>query len=107
MLLMPSQAMLEGSLSQNYRLQAGSGQTVEIELVEVRGATPMSDMYTCYSAVFRLPRGMAAEQGTYSLSDPQGRTWDLFLTPITPDANGLHRLEAVFHCLLSGVMADA
>ncbi len=57
----------------------------------------MNQDYVCYSAVFGLPAGVFAAQGTYRVSRGSGESWSLFMAPIKPDAEGNARVEALFH----------
>ncbi len=94
---MPSQAFLQSALKTQFHIEGGSGELVPSTLAEVREGIAMSTRHTCYAAVFELPPEVSAAQGTYRVRDPQGGSWELFMTPIAPTQVGQHRLEAVFH----------
>ena len=73
------------------------GQSVTLELREVSQRIAMSERYECFSLDFRLPPGLALGQGLYRVGGPCGNAWELLLTPLLPDRQGRHCLEAVFH----------
>lgn len=93
---MPSQADLENAVSQIFQLQDDHGAVADVQLLSVDTGVSMGADYTCYAAVFAMPPGMAATQGTYRVSRADA-AWSLFMAPIRPDASGRARLEAVFH----------
>jgi len=93
---MPSRVVLEKSVSEIFQLQDDHGTVTDVQLLAVDEGVRMTQGYTCYAAVFALPPGLAATQGTYRVSRAAD-AWSLFLVPIRPDASGRARLEAVFH----------
>jgi hypothetical protein len=97
----PSQTVLANALNQVFQLQDDHGTVTDVELLSVDEGVRMSQDYACYAAVFGLPPGMAATQGTYQVSRAE-HAWSLFMAPIRPDASGRARLEAVFHYRSSG-----
>jgi hypothetical protein len=97
---LPSQADLENAVSQIFQLQDDHGTLAEVQLLSVAEGVSVAPDYTCYTAVFGMPDGLAATQGTYRVSRDED-AWSLFMAPIRPDAGGRARLEAVFHYRLS------
>jgi hypothetical protein len=98
---MPSQADLETAVSQIFQLQDDHGTVADVQLLSVDEGVSVTSDYTCYAAVFGMPPGMAATQGTYRVSRAEA-AWSLFMAPIRPDASGRARLEAVFHYRMRG-----
>jgi hypothetical protein len=96
MMEMPSQADLQGAVNQIFQLQDDHGALADVQLLSVADGVSMAPDYTCYTAVFALPPGLAATQGTYRVSRTDA-AWSLFMAPLHPDATGRMRLEAVFH----------
>jgi hypothetical protein len=94
---MPSKSLLQAALSESFLLRDDHGTVVNVELLSVNDGVPMNNDYVCYSALFALPSGMAASQGTYRISRGNGEAWSLFMSPIMSDAAGRTRLEALFH----------
>jgi hypothetical protein len=92
----PSQAVLQKAVSQVFELQDDHGMVAEVQLLSVDEGVRMAQDYTCYAAVFALPPGMAASQGTYRVSRAAD-AWSLFMVPIRPDVSGRALLEAVVH----------
>jgi hypothetical protein len=97
---MPSQADLANAVNQIFQLQDDHGAVAQVQLLSVEAGVSMGPDYTCYAAVFAMPAGMAASQGTYRLSRDDA-AWSLFMAPIRTDAAGRARLEAVFHYRMS------
>ena len=93
---MPSQSDLRAAVNQIFQLQDDHGNVVDVQLVSVDEGVSMASDYTCYAAVFAMPSGLAATQGTYRVSRAEA-AWSLFMAPLRPDASGCVRLEAVFH----------
>ena len=93
---MPSQPALRSAVGQVFQLQDDHGTVTHVQLLSVAEGVRMARDYTCYAAVFGLPQGLAATQGTYRVSRADD-AWSLFLAPILPGADGRARLEAVFH----------
>lgn len=97
----PSQADLENAVSQIFQLQDDHGNVADVQLLSVERGVSVAPDHTCYSAMFGMPDGLAATQGTYRVSRAEA-AWSLFLAPIRPDAGGRARLQAVFHCRTRG-----
>ncbi len=95
--IMPTQSELTGLQGMQLMTMDDAQATVPLTLTTVYTGTPLNDGYLCYSATFQLPPNTTAAQGTYRLYYAQDKYWDLFLTPIKPTAEGIGRLEAVFH----------
>ena len=93
---MPSQTVLQEAVNQFFQLQDDHGVVADVQLLCVDQSAYVAPGCTCYSAVFALPPGAAASQGTYRVSRA-GAAWSLFMAPIRPDASGRACLEAVFH----------
>lgn len=86
-----------------FRLRAGAGEPLPLELVEVRRATYADDPAAVgpagrrepFNLLFRGPRNPYARQGTHRLEHDRLGTLEIFLVPLGPDAAGM-RYEAVF-----------
>jgi hypothetical protein len=98
---MPTQADLQKAVSQIFQLQDDHGSVAEVQLLSVAEGVSVAPDYTCYAAVFAMPEGLAATQGTYRVSRAED-AWSLFMAPLRPDADGRARLEAVFHYRVRG-----
>jgi len=99
----PSQAELQARIGQAFTLQDAEGHSAALTLLSVRDGIGLDSDYVSYSAVFGLPPGITAPQGSYQISPaneaPAHGGWLLFVTPVRPDRQGVARLEAVFHTL--------
>ena len=74
-------------------------QTVDLELVEVKGYLPQENEQTGmerFSVFFDGPGDTRLPQNVYSLTHEQMGQFDIFLVPISGDRNGF-RYEAVFN----------
>lgn len=93
----PTQADLIALKGMQLVVKGSANMDVAITLTSVDKGIPMSASYLCYSAIFQLPPNMTAAQGTYRLFYAEDKYWDLFLTPIHKNNQGISQLEAVFH----------
>ncbi|WP_336331678.1 DUF6916 family protein [Pseudomonas putida] len=93
----PSRADLADADPAGFVLQVAPEQGIRVTLVDVREGVAMNDRFECYSLMIALPRGVAMVQEVYRLFGPDGRHWDLLMTPLLPDPDGRHILEAVVH----------
>jgi len=103
---MPSQSLLAGALHETFYLQDECGAVANAELLSVDAGVRLNQDYVCYSAVFGLPAGVLAAQGTYRVSRSNGDSWPLFMAPIRPDAAGKARMEALFHYRAEPALAE-
>jgi hypothetical protein len=94
---MPSLTVLQAALFQEFRLEDGVGNHLPVILQSALPGIAMSAKHVCYAMELLLPPGARVGQGTYRLRHPMGESWDLFMSPILPHADGRHRLEAVIH----------
>lgn len=53
-----------------------------------------------------LPKGVELPSNVYRLFGPDGQHWVLLMTPVLPEPDGRHVLEAVIHRQV-GVAANA
>ncbi|QDQ26855.1 hypothetical protein FNU76_11030 [Chitinimonas arctica] len=107
----PSQAQLNDTLGQTYRLVLPWGESMPVELVRVSSGVPMNTRYCCYAAEFALPAGTQLGQAVYTLAPPapggDALSWPLLLTPIGPAEDGPVLMEAVFHYPVPQVQAES
>lgn len=104
-LLSPSElnsAAFGARLNETFRLSAPDAkdsETVEIELVDVRGLkgdTPRDDR-SPFSLLFRGPEGLALEQAIYRFENDEMGAMDLFLVCVGPDSEDRRmRYEVIF-----------
>lgn len=96
----PAIGAFQACLQQKFRMGLGAGNSLDLELIEVRdlGRRRHSDgsQLTCYALIFRAPTRAAAPQATYQVQhDTLGRL-EIFLVPIGADEVGM-RYEAIFN----------
>ncbi len=89
-----------GHLGGTFRIYAGSGEPLELELISATGlgGSPeggASGRRQPFSIVFRGPGDILLPQRTYWVEHEQIGSFDLFLVPIGPDEKGLC-YEAIF-----------
>lgn len=80
-----------------FKLTAGGGQTVDIELIEISDLKE-SQYQQSFSLLFLLPETYTAEQGLFDIEHEQLGAMQLFLAPVGID-NGRLQMEAVFNLL--------
>lgn len=90
-------ATFEPHLGDLFRLGAGDGQGADLVLIEaaVLPTSAADRLRPPFSIIFRGPPGPLISQGIHRLEHTGIGTFDLFLVPIGPDADGM-RYEAVF-----------
>jgi hypothetical protein len=93
----PSRAELAKADPQGFILQIAPEQGIRVSLVGVREGVAMNERYDCYALMIALPIGAALPQAVYRLHGPDGQHWDLLMTPLLPDPDGRHILEALIH----------
>lgn len=95
--VIPSRADLADADPAGFVLQIAPEQGIRVTLVDVLEGVAMNDRFECYSLMIALPAGVALGQEVYRLFGPDGRHWELLMTPLLPDPDGRHILEAVIH----------
>lgn len=89
-------------LGSKFRMHVDSGSVLEVELIEVKSLAPASQAgepsggRAPFSIVFRGPRQPVLPQKIYTLEHKRLETFEVFLVPIGPDAEGM-RYEAIFN----------
>lgn len=91
-----TQKSLSEQLNTKFRLSSGTGQNVELELVEVTDAGEVTGQTERFSALFRSSLEHFFQQGTFSLEHEQLGSFDLFIVPVRKDDAGFY-YEAVFN----------
>lgn len=74
-----------------------AGEPIGLALIEAisLGESPGEGLRAPFSLMFRAPGEVVLGQGMYRLQHPTGQGLDIFLVPVTPDAEGV-RYQAVF-----------
>jgi hypothetical protein len=85
-------------LNSIFHQRADDGQTVDFELVKVQ-AKETSPKQEEFSLIFRGPLDLPIMQGMFRLEHEKLGTEDIFLVPISRDAEGVY-YEAVFNRFL-------
>lgn len=98
---MPSQQELQTLVGSAFSISDSQGRSVPATLLSVHSGVAIDEWHVSYSAVFGLPLGITAPQGSYQIA-PQAAAddesgWMLFVTPLRPGRDGQPLLEAVFH----------
>ena len=90
-------ATFGAQLNEEFTLTPPDGPAVAVRLVEATplGPAPADGLRAPFSIVFRGPADRALGQGMYRLGHAAIGSFELFLVPIAPDADG-RRYEAVF-----------
>jgi hypothetical protein len=81
-------------VGEEFRVHHGEDQTMPTRLVEATAAGPGVHRDQ-FSLVFRGPPDMVLPQQIYRIDHDEMGSFELFLVPIGPDADGM-RYEAVF-----------
>ena len=87
---------LSEQLNTKFRLSSETGQSVELELVEVTDNGEVAGQTERFSAVFRGSLEHFFQQGMYALEHEQLGSFELFIVPIRKDEAGFY-YEAVFN----------
>ncbi|GAB7529233.1 hypothetical protein PS3A_16420 [Pseudomonas sp. 3A(2025)] len=96
--LIPTREDLHDADPEGFALQIAPGQGLKVSLLQVREGLPMSAGYDCYSLLLALPQGVKLPQAVFNLFGPgREQPWALLMTPVKPEADGRHVLEAVIH----------
>ena len=88
------------NLNTKFRIPFESGQTAELELVEVV-ETMRTPGRQQFSVFFRGPLEYLLPQGTYHLGHEKMGTVSIFIVPVGREQDGF-RYEAVFNYMLPG-----
>lgn len=94
---MPRRVELAEADPEDFVLQIAPEQGIRVSLLEVRDGVPMDGRYECYSLMVALPKGVQLPSNVYRLFGPSGEHWELLMTPVMPEPDGRHVLEAVIH----------
>lgn len=94
----PTREDLQDADPEGFVLQVTPEQGLKVSLLQIREGLPMTPDYDCYSLLFALPVGVHLPQAVFNLFGP-GRTqpWMLLMSPVKPEPDGRHVLEAVIH----------
>lgn len=96
---LPTAAHFTQQLHTRFRVRVDAPRPLELELVEVKGwqagATEQQGLER-FALYFNGPADTFMPQSTYTLEHEQLGALDIFLVPVTQDANGF-RYEAVFN----------
>lgn len=89
----------EPYLATDFRLDPGSGPTIEVRLTDVRrlGLQPGAPRIEPFVLVFSGPATPVLPQATYALEHDEVGPMELFLVPTGQDADGHVWYEAVFN----------
>lgn len=101
---MPSQQELQNLVGSAFSISDSQGRSVPATLLSVHSGVAIDEWHVSYSAVFGLPLGITAPQGSYQIAPqpasgdaPPHPGWMLFVAPLRPGRDGQPQLEAVFH----------
>lgn len=84
--------------TQGFVLQVSPDQGLTVEVLELSERIAMSPDYECYSLLLVLPLGVTLPQALFNLFGPgRNQPWQLMMTPLLPEPDGRHVLEAVVH----------
>ena len=92
---LPSKEQFKEQVHEAFRCQILDGREVELRLEAVEEHVSTAT-HENFSIIFRGPADMPAEQCVYRLENETLGTFDVFLVPISKDADGM-TLEAVFN----------
>ncbi|AXO89856.1 hypothetical protein ACE1YR_05430 [Pseudomonas sp. K1(2024)] len=94
----PSRQELLDADPEGFVLQIAHDHGLRVSLLEVREGIAMNEHYECYSLVLALPHGVVLPQAVFNLYGPgRAQPWALLMSPMRPEADGRHVLEAVIH----------
>lgn len=100
MYAMPNRAQLAGADPEGFVLQIAPEQGIRVSLIDVVDGVAMDRRHDCFSLLIALPQGVQLASDVYRLFSPSGEQWVLLMTPVMPEPDGRHVLEAVIHCLI-------
>ena len=90
-------ASFEGRSGERFALSSAGGESVEVELAEVRALGGDSDARDPFAVIFVAPLEPVLPQRIYTLQHAELGTFDLFLVPVGPDREGRGmQYEAIF-----------
>ena len=101
----PSHKTFAGLLNAVFNIHLDEGQTVDTELVEVSQPQLSPEQETFY-IVFRGPNDVSLGQGMRRFQHERTGDFDLFITPVRQDKQGVY-YEAVFNRLLESTAPTA
>lgn len=94
----PSLAEIKAAGTQGFVLQINPDHGLPVEVLELSERVAMSRDYECYSLLLVLPLGAVLPQAVFNLFGPgRDQPWQLMMTPLLPEPDGRHVLEAVVH----------
>jgi hypothetical protein len=95
----PTLQELRDADPEGFVLQIAADQGLKVSLLEVREGVAMNRNYQCYSLVLALPLGVKLPQAVFNLYGPgREQPWMLMMSPVMPEPDGRHVLEAIIHC---------
>ncbi|QBF26459.1 hypothetical protein EXN22_12430 [Pseudomonas tructae] len=94
---MPTFAQLQAADPYAFALWLGADNRVAIERVQLTQGVAMSARHECFLVFFALPAGLLPQQGVYRVIGPEQQEWLLLMTPVQPEPDGRHVLQAVLH----------
>lgn len=90
-------ATFQEHLKTAFRVLPEGAEPLSFELVEVAAlGTPGAEGREQFSLLFRGPAEPLLAQSLWPMEHEELGTFELFLVPVGPDAEGRHRYEAVF-----------
>ncbi|MBV6288312.1 MULTISPECIES: DUF6916 family protein [Pseudomonas] len=94
----PSLQELRDADADGFVLQLTPEQGLRVSLLTVNEGVAMNDEHECYSLLLVLPHGVSLPQEVFNLFGPgRQQPWTLLMTPVAPEPDGRHVLEAVIH----------
>jgi hypothetical protein len=87
-------------LTSRFRMHMGASHFVDTELIQAAdlGSTPQQEQF---SVIFRGPADAFLQQGTYHTEHEHLGAFDLFITAVGKDAQGI-QYQAVFNRFIQG-----
>ncbi|MCE1113823.1 MULTISPECIES: DUF6916 family protein [Pseudomonas] len=96
--LIPTREDLQQADPEGFLLQITPERALKVSLLQVREGLPMTPDYDCYSLLIALPLGVQLPQAVFNLFGPgREQPWMLLMSPVKPEPDGRHVLEAVIH----------
>lgn len=94
----PSRQELLDADPEGFVLQIAHDHGLQVSLLGVTDGIAMNQNYECYSLALALPHGVVLPQATFNLYGPgRAQPWSLLMSPVMPEPDGRHVLEAVIH----------
>jgi len=94
----PSLQELRDADPEGFVLQIAADQGLKVSVLDVREGVAMNRNYECYSLALALPLGVQLPQAVFNLYGPgREQPWVLMMSPVKPEPDGRHVLEAIIH----------